>query len=64
MDLEFQLVEPDEHHPSHFVVVAVFESGEKLELIGFKNRRDAVIIADTAYGPAEWASPLRYIIRA
>ena len=48
MDLEFQIVEPDEHHPGHFVVVAVFESGEELEVIGFKNRRDAVIVADTA----------------
>lgn len=48
MDITFEIIDPDpEHHPNHFVIVAVLESGERIEVIGFKNRRDAVIIADT-----------------
>ena len=47
MEITSEIVDPsDEHHPNHFVVVAVCES-ERIEVIGFKNRRDAVIIADT-----------------
>lgn len=46
MDITFEVLDPDERHSSHFVVVAIFESGERLEVIGFKVRRDAVIICD------------------
>lgn len=48
MDITFEIVDPDpEHHPNHYVVVAVCESGERIEVVGFKVRRDAVIICDT-----------------
>lgn len=44
--MEIEIVDPDGHHPNHYTVVAVFDSGERLEVIGFKVRRDAVIIRD------------------
>lgn len=46
MDTTFEISDPDEHHPNHFMVVATLESGETLDVISFKDRRACVVLVD------------------